>query len=53
LICMPPRTQSRLADARIELRALSRRISIHALEYSLTIPPALREPAVEYFRSFW
>jgi hypothetical protein len=32
---------------------LSWRISIRALEYSLTISPALRESAAEYFLSFW
>jgi hypothetical protein len=39
--------------ARAELRALSCRMSIHSLEYSLTNFPALRESAVEYFPSFW
>ena len=44
---------ARLACSSAELRALSWRISIHALEYSLTISAASREPAMEYFLSFW
>jgi hypothetical protein len=53
------RTTKLLADlirrglAHAELRALSWRISIHALEYSLTISPLYGEPALEYFLSFW
>jgi len=35
------------------LRALSWRISIHALEHSLRISPALRKSAMEYFLPSW
>jgi SAM-dependent methyltransferase len=41
------------SHTRAEYRALSWRISIHALEYSLTISPPCGSLAVEYLPSFW